>query len=68
MYNFAIKILYIMISLFKKRSKKEKLLDKYGSLKKKSYELSKINRKERDKIEFEANMVLLEIKNLKEDL
>ena len=55
-----------MFSLFKKRSKKEKLQEKYNSLKKKSYELSKINRKESDRIEFEANMVLLEIKNLKD--
>ena len=50
--------------LFKKKTKVEKLQDKYNSLMKEGYRLSKINRTESDKKYFEANELLLEIELL----
>lgn len=50
--------------LFKKKTKVEKLQDKYDSLMKEGYRLSKINRTESDKKYFEANELLLEIESL----
>ena len=50
--------------LFKKKTKVEKLQDKYELLMKEGYRLSKINRTESDKKYFEANELLLEIELL----
>ena len=50
--------------LFKKKTKVEKLQDKYDLLMEEGYRLSKINRTERDKKYFEANELLLEIESL----
>ena len=53
-----------MLGLFKFKSKKEKLLKKYKKLKEQAFKLSRTNRKESDKIEKEANDILLEIEKL----
>jgi hypothetical protein len=50
--------------LFKRKTKTEKLQDKYDLLMKEGYRLSKINRTESDKKYFEANELLLEIELL----
>ena len=50
--------------LFKKKTKVEKLQDKYDLLMKEGYRLSKINRTESYKKYFEANELLLEIESL----
>ena len=54
--------------LFKKKTKVEKLQDKYDLLMKEGYRLSKINRTESDKKYFEANELLLEIESLEKQL
>ena len=56
-----------MFGLFKKKSRKEKLLDKYNKLLKESFKLSTVSRKESDEKMFEANEVLKEIESLKEE-
>ena len=53
-----------MFGLFKKKSKKKKLQEKYEELLKESYELSKTNRKESDKKAYEADLVAKEIEGL----
>ena len=53
-----------MFGLFKKKSKKERLQEKYEELLKESYELSKTNRKESDKKAYEADLVAKEIEGL----
>ena len=53
-----------MFGLFKKKSKKEKLQEKYEKLLKESYDLSKTNRKESDKKAYEADLVAKEIEGL----
>ena len=53
-----------MFGLFKKKSKKEKLQEKYEELLKESYDLSKTNRKESDKKAYEADLVAKEIEGL----
>tara|TARA_B100001939_G_scaffold336772_1_gene340300 strand:- start:42 stop:221 length:180 start_codon:yes stop_codon:yes gene_type:complete len=50
-----------MFGLFKKKTKKEVLLKKYNELKKRAYETSRINRRESDRLEYEAQEVLKEI-------
>ena len=50
-----------MFGLFKKKTKKEMLLKKYNELKKRAYETSRINRRESDRLEYEAQEVLKEI-------
>ena len=50
--------------LFKKKTKVEKLQDKYDLLMEEGQRLSKINRTESDKKYFEANELLLEIESL----
>ncbi len=52
---------YYMIGLFKKKSKKEKLLELYNKKKEEAFKLSRTNRKESDKLEKEANDILIEI-------
>ena len=55
-----------MFGFFKKKSKKEKLLDLYNKKKKHAFNLSRTNRKESDKLEKEANDILIEIEKIKE--
>ena len=50
----------IMFGLFKRKSKKEKLREKYTSLLKEAFHLSKINRSQSDKKYAEADEVLNE--------
>ena len=50
-----------MFGLFKKKSKKEKLQELYNKKKEQAFKLSRINRKESDKLEKEANDILIEI-------
>lgn len=54
--------------LFKGKTEVEKLQDKYSSLMEESYRLSRTNRTKSDEKTFEANEVLLEIKELEEEL
>ena len=53
-----------MIGLFKKKSEKEKLQEKYEKLLKESYELSKTNRKESDKKAYEVDLIAKKIESL----
>ena len=46
----------------------EVLADKYDSLMEESYKLSKVNRTKSDEKTFEANEVLIKIKELEEEL
>lgn len=55
-----------MFGLFKKKTKKEKLLDLYNKKKEQAFKLSRTNRKESDKLEKEANDILIEIDKIKE--
>ena len=48
------------------KSKKEKLLDLYNKKKEQAFKLSRTNRKESDKLEKEANDILIEIEKIKE--
>jgi hypothetical protein len=52
------------LGYLKKKSKKERLQEKYEELLKESYELSKTNRKESDKKAYEADLVAKEIEGL----
>ena len=61
-----IKAFKIMFRFFKKISKKEKLQDLYNKKKEKAFKLSRTNRKESDKLEKEANDILIEIEKIKE--
>ena len=56
-----------MLGLFKKKSEKEKLEQKYRKLLKEAFELSKINRTESDKKQAEAQVVLEQIEALQKD-
>jgi hypothetical protein len=53
-----------MFSIFKRKTAREKLLDKYNDLKAKAFKVSKTNRKESDRLEFEANEILKQIDTL----
>ena len=50
-----------MFGLFKKKSEKEKLMAHYKDLKKKAFDQSKVNRRESDKLEYEAQEILNKI-------
>tara|TARA_B100000123_G_scaffold158819_1_gene117450 strand:- start:197 stop:379 length:183 start_codon:yes stop_codon:yes gene_type:complete len=50
-----------MFGLFKKKSEKEKLMAQYKVLKKKAFDQSKVNRRESDKLEYEAQEILNKI-------
>ena len=50
-----------MFGLFKRKSEKEKLLDLYNKKKEQAFLLSKTNRKESDKLEKEANDILIKV-------
>ena len=56
-----------MFGLFKRKSQKEKLADLYRKKKELAFKASKTNRKESDKLEKEANDILLEIDKIQED-
>ena len=56
-----------MFKLFKKKSKKEVLQQKYEKLMKQSYQLSTINRTESDQKHAEANEILREIEQLENE-
>mgnify|MGYP001476299819 FL=1 len=53
-----------MFGLFKKKSEREKLIIKYKKLKEQAFVLSKINRKESDKLEKQANDISLRIDSI----
>ena len=53
-----------MFGLFRKKTEKEKLMILYKKKKEQAYQLSKINRKESDKLEKEANDIIEQIDNL----
>ena len=50
-----------MFGLFKKKTEKQKLMSKYKNLKKMAYEQSKINRRESDRLEYQAQEILNKI-------
>ncbi|MBU2938808.1 Lacal_2735 family protein [Lacinutrix sp. C3R15] len=54
-----------MFGLFKRKTKAEKLQEKYNKLMKQWHELSSTNRAESDKKYTEANAILEQIENLK---
>lgn len=53
-----------MFGLFKKKTEKEKLEERYDAMIKKSYELSHTNRAESDKLAAEADALLKKIESL----
>jgi len=53
-----------MFGLFKNKTEKEKLQEKYEKLQKESFELSTTNRKMADQKAFEANEVMKQIEKL----
>ena len=53
-----------MFGLFRKKTEREKLMILYKKKKEQAYQLSKINRKESDKLEKEANDLIENIDNL----
>jgi|TARA_B100000530_G_scaffold335836_1_gene288930 hypothetical protein len=55
-----------MFGLFKRKTEKEKLTDLYRKKKELAFKASKINRKESDRLEKEANDILIQIDKLKE--
>ncbi|MFN4762674.1 Lacal_2735 family protein [Gillisia sp. Q332] len=54
-----------MFGLFKKKTEKEKLQEKYQNLQKKSFDLSITNRKMSDQKAFEAEEVMRQLEKLK---
>ena len=54
-----------MFGLFKKKSKKDKLIDLYNKKKEQAFKISRTNRKESDRLEKEANDILIELDKLK---
>jgi len=56
---------FLMFSIFKKKSKLEKLQDRYKKLAEETFELSKVSRAAGDKKYAEAEAVLLEIDALR---
>ena len=54
-----------MFGLFKKKSKKDKLIELYNKKKEQAFKISKTNRKESDRLEKEANDILIELDKLK---
>ena len=54
-----------MFGLFKKKSKKEKLIEAYNKKKEQAFRLSRTNRKEGDRLEKEANDILNQIDKIK---
>ena len=54
-----------MFGIFKKKSKKEKLIELYNKKKEQAFKVSRSNRKESDRLEKEANDILIELDKLK---
>ena len=54
-----------MFGLFKKKSKKDKLIELYNKKKEQAFKVSRTNRKESDRLEKEANDILIELYKLK---
>ena len=54
-----------MFGLFKKKSKKDKLIELYNKKKEQAFKVSRTNRKESDRLEKEANDILIELDKLK---
>ena len=54
-----------MMSLFKRKSKKEKLEKKYRNKLEEAYKMSTINRSKSDELTYEAAQILKEIENEK---
>ena len=54
-----------MFGLFKKKSKKDKLIELYNKKKEQAFKISRTNRKESDRLEKEANDSLIELDKLK---
>jgi len=54
-----------MFGLFKKKSKKDKLIELYNKKKEQAFKISRTNRKESDRLEKEANDILIELDKLK---
>ena len=55
-----------MFSFFKRKTEKEKLADLYRKKKELAFKISKTNRKASDKLEKEANDILIKIENIKD--
>ena len=55
-----------MFGLFKKKSKKDKLIELYNKKKEQAFKISRTNRKESDRLEKEANDILIELDKLKD--
>ena len=53
-----------MFNIFKRKTEREKLLILYKKKKEMAFQLSRNNRKESDKLEKEANDILVEIDSL----
>lgn len=53
-----------MFGLFKKKSEREKLADKYNKLMQEAFELSKVNRTESDKKYAEADAIQNKLESL----
>ena len=53
-----------MFGLFKRKTEEEKLMDLYQKKKERAFKISKIDRQESDKLEKEANDILIKINNL----
>jgi len=53
-----------MFGLFKRKTEKEKLEDLYQKKKESAFKMSKINRQESDKLEKEANDILIKLNAL----
>ena len=56
-----------MFGLFKRKSEKEKLIDLYNNKKEQAFHLSKTNRKESDKLEKEANDILIKVDEIEKN-
>ena len=53
-----------MFGLFKKKSKKDKLIELYNNKKEQAFKASRTNRKESDRLEKEANDILIKLDKL----
>tara|TARA_B100001564_G_scaffold345126_1_gene343426 strand:+ start:1267 stop:1434 length:168 start_codon:yes stop_codon:yes gene_type:complete len=54
-----------MFGIFKKKSEKDKLIELYNKKKEQAFKVSRSNRKESDRLEKEANDILIELDKLK---
>tara|TARA_B100000530_G_scaffold335137_1_gene286500 strand:+ start:2001 stop:2171 length:171 start_codon:yes stop_codon:yes gene_type:complete len=56
-----------MFNIFKRKTEKEKLTDLYRKKKELAFKMSKTNRKESDKLEKEANDILIKLEHLEDN-